>query len=225
MKRSDIKAGCRFGTLTVIEEIEPYINTDGSRKRLFRCICDCGKEYVKSIHSLTHTKRLCSCCFNAHGLSRQRIYRIWAGMNQRCKNKTCVTYPRYGAQGITICEEWDSKNKDGFRNFLLWSKGKYNDSLTIDRIDPYKGYSPDNCRWATYTEQNTHHKISVNHRTGYRNVYPTKCGTYQVIMSIKDKSYNVGSFKNIEDAVNARNRFIEEHNLPNPKENYTGLKH
>ena len=40
----------------------------------------------------------------------------------------------------------------------------YSDELTIDRIDGYKNYCPENCRWIT-PEENSRDKISTRYIT------------------------------------------------------------
>lgn len=72
-------------------------------------------------------------------------------MKQRCYNQNDPKYGSYGGKGIAICKEW----LDDFMNFYDWAmENGYTDELTIDRIDPKKGYSPDNCRWITMEENN-----------------------------------------------------------------------
>jgi hypothetical protein len=90
-----------------------------------------------------------------HGMSHTRLWRIWEGMIRRCKYPSDSSYPRYGARGITVCEKW--KKFERFRDFA-WANG-YNDSLTIDRIDPDGNYEPSNVRFITRAENNACRRI------------------------------------------------------------------
>lgn len=95
----------------------------------------CFREY----HKQTQTK---------HGGRYKKLYRTWVNMRQRCNNKNSLKYKTYGAKGITICKEWDD-----YSSFEKWAHTNgFEETLTIDRINPSSGYSPDNCQWITNSE-------------------------------------------------------------------------
>lgn len=79
---------------------------------------------------------------------------VWGHMHDRCYKPKAAGYHRYGALGITVCERWHN-----FENFCA-DMGPRPEGKSIDRIDGTKGYSPDNCRWATPLEQ-TRNRIST----------------------------------------------------------------
>jgi hypothetical protein len=72
-------------------------------------------------------------------------------MIDRCTRPGSTSFPRYGARGVKVCEEW--KDYIVFRDWALATG--YRADLTIDRWPNKKGdYEPTNCRWATPLQQN-----------------------------------------------------------------------
>ncbi len=80
-------------------------------------------------------------------MPRSRTYRSWEAMRRRCMAPQSPDFPLYGAKGIRICERWNS-----FAHFLA-DMGERPEGTTLDRIDSAGDYTPENCRWATNTQQ------------------------------------------------------------------------
>lgn len=155
--------GQQFNELSVIEE-DGRING----KRQIKCECSCGNVKTYDAYKVTSgTTKSCG-CKKASYLKKARtthsgrdtvLYSKWSGMKRRCYNTNDSHYKNYGALGITMCNEW----KNDFGKFREWAyHSGYNDSLTIERKNPNKGYNPENCTWISseyqaWTKRNTVH--------------------------------------------------------------------
>lgn len=148
--RADL-TGRRFGRLVAIA-----VAGRQGRYIQWRCRCDCGRETTTRTAALTGgTTRSCGCLASEvrsqsnliHGRKNSREYKVWLNMRQRCLNSKRADWSYYGGRGITICAAWDS-----FAQFYS-DMGPAPAEHSLDRIDVNGNYEPDNCRWATNTEQ------------------------------------------------------------------------
>ena len=152
MKKTKM-TGQKFGRLTVIEcapKTEPHIQ--------WVCHCDCGGKTITrgtllrsglTIMCLACAVKLGNKASTKHGMYGTPEYQAWQSMIQRCTNPQNCNFKRYGARGITVCEEW----RHSFDRFFTDMGYRPAQHCSLERIINAEGYSKGNCRWATDVEQ------------------------------------------------------------------------
>ena len=163
MRRAEDLTGRQFHYLTVLYRVP---NKTPKLAR-WRCRCICGQEVDVNAQDLKHkghSTKSCGCMKakligdgnRTHGMSKHPAWAVWHSMKQRCLDPTHEAYHNYGGRGITICTEW----LNSFEAFWRDMGPTYQSGLDLDRIDNNKGYSPDNCHWATRKANNRNNRTN-----------------------------------------------------------------
>lgn len=156
--------GEKYGRLTIIE----YLGKNTKGRPMVKCRCDCKDHNVVDVcyYNIKYGNTKSCGCYRSeyvanknktHGLRYCPIYDLWVVIKQRCYNTKCKDYKYYGNVGVGMSESWQSFENfydDMYKSYLnhVEKYGKKNTSL--DRIDPNGNYCKENCRWATWKEQN-----------------------------------------------------------------------
>jgi hypothetical protein len=140
-------------------------------KALYKCECGVVKEYYINSVKTGNTKS-CGCLkkeksigarTTTHGLSNHPLYGTWKTIIQRCYKKKRREYKYYGAQGVTVCEEW--RNTPSL--FIEWALSNgWESGMDIDKdIKGGMVYSPENCSIVTHKENSNNR--TTNHLIEY----------------------------------------------------------
>lgn len=181
--------------------------SDNRGESIWNCLCDCGntKEILGSNLRKGLTKS-CGCLSAELARSRRtthghstggqltQTYNAWLHMTRRAREK-----PK-GYEHVDIDAKWE----ESFESFLEDMGEVNNPSLSLDRIDPNKGYYKENCRWADKSTQAYNQRKQSNNTSGKTGVSLKENGKWQVGIGVEGKWLFLGIFSSFEEAVAIR---------------------
>jgi hypothetical protein len=138
-----------------------------------------------------------------HGMYKTSTYNTWVCMRRRCRGEG---HWKYTEKNIGYDPSWEE-----FTQFYL-DMGERPAGMTLDRIDNSKGYSKENCRWATPKQQGSNRDLPKQYDTnksGYTGIHWDKeRSKWFAQVRRNNKTTALGRFDSLEHAVYVRETWI-----------------
>ena len=177
MGKYDLKSGDRFGRLTITWDRE-------TRNKVIyeKCICDCGNtKRVSRYHLIRWKIRSCWCLARdetkkrnkklntKHWMFWTKFYSSYMRAYWRCNNPNNPSYHNYWGRWIKfLWNNFEEFYNDMYLSFKIHYDKYWAKDTSLDRIDVNGDYCKENCRWATYLEQ------QINRRDNVKIIYKWK---------------------------------------------------
>lgn len=197
--------GERFGRLLVLR----HVGRNTSKRQVWECACDCGNIHrADSAALVTAHTTSCGCYLKEritkHGGSGKSSYNTWRAMMRRCYTPTDKDYPRYGGNGVTVYAPWHNYS------VFVADMGEPTENQTLDRVDPYGDYTPNNCRWASLTIQARNIRAKTN-KSGHRGIYLVGGTKWMAAITTNKKKYYGKCRATVEEALADRKELERIH--------------
>lgn len=148
------------------------------------------------------------------------LYARWLSTTQRCRNPNHISYKNYGARGIILAE--DLKNFEDYRDYISSLPGYDPENSTIDRIKNDRGYEKGNLRWTCHSTQIANQRYSGKGFNKYTGVNWSKTHERWISrLTFKGKSLFSKVCLSEQEAVEVRNQFIIDNDLPHTQQQWS----
>ena len=222
-------AGKKFNRLTV--KSFAYCKDNVSH---WNCVCDCGKEViVKGYLIKNNNTKSCGCL--KIDMSREKARKMYMDNKKKCE---IIIEKDYAKIKLTNCNEFalidiedipkvkdyswrrigdfyptakiNGKNKCLHRIIMPNDDKRFvTDHINRNRLDNRKC----NLRIVTQSVNCTNRSLSSKNKTGYKNIWFSKeRNRYIVLYSQHHKKHYVGSYRDLETAVQKLEEYKKEHN-------------
>ena len=223
-----VQKGDKYGKLTIIEEVEPYIDPDGTKRRVVLCQCDCGSDPIKvRLNSLRRgSTTSCGCYVRDNMRKRKKRFNKYISnedgsitgytlkgepflFDECCYDKIkeyCWRRDKFGY--ITTTD--NNSNKEIRMHRLITNCP---DNKVVDHKDHNVANNQlSNLRVCEISDNNKNIKVRKDSTSGVTGVsWVEKFSKWRARINIDGKRVSLGYFTNKEDAIAARHKAELEH--------------
>lgn len=217
--------GLKFGRLTVVDRADNYVTPRGVQFAQWICMCDCGKEkpvIVTSYRLTSGNTKSCGCLRNEK--SGERGHKQLKKYNDyEIQDDYVIMYTTKGEPFFVDLEDfWKvkdicwSKDKDGYLVGSNNGKGvklhrlimDCPDNMVVDhkhRKESRNDNRKENLRIATTSQNCMNREMRFDNTSGITGVsYDKDTQKWCVQIGVEHKNIWIGSYKNKDDAIAAR---------------------
>ena len=230
VRKKDIKPGDKYGRLTIVKEIEPYMYKSGRKERKVLCDCDCGNKNIEVMlnNLLRGGTRSCGCFQKENAKEQQKKYNTYSF----CEDGSVIGYTSkeekfyFDSDDYDIVKEYswsisdhgyvvarDNSTKKLIRLHRLVMGCVEGDSIMIDHINRNRNDNrKENLRICNILENAQNRSVMKNNTSGVPGVtWNKKLSKWTAYITVNKKRIHLGTFKQKEKAIEIRLKAEKEY--------------